>query len=136
MLEESHQSSTFFFVSSSFYLALNTCCWPRRKTRKIEKFHCLCCYQKHVHNTHIYPTHLPFSYTSRLLIRSEPDFGQQEPIERDKLCMFLESASQARNPFIQQHTTQQYAGCLSQEPSLMASLPQVSYSSVVEHPKY
>ena len=37
--------------------------------------------------------------------QSPHDFGQREPIERDKLRMFLESASQTRNPFVQQNKT-------------------------------
>ena len=37
--------------------------------------------------------------------QSPHDFGQREPIERDELHMFLKSASQARNPFVQQLTT-------------------------------
>ena len=37
--------------------------------------------------------------------QSPHDFGQREPIERDKLRMFRKRAFQARNPFVQQHTT-------------------------------
>lgn len=34
------------------------------------------------------------------------DFGQREPIARDKLRMFLKSTCQASNPFVQQHIYQ------------------------------
>ena len=78
-------------VSSSVQLALNTRCWPRprRKTRKIEKFHCLCCYHKRVENLHIYPTHPPFFYTSRSLIRARTILASGNQQKETNCACFL-----------------------------------------------
>ena len=56
---------------------------------RIKKFHCLCCYKKHVQNLHIYPTHPPFSFTSRSLIRARTILASGNQWKEKNCACFL-----------------------------------------------
>ena len=104
VLEESHQSSTcfrFFLHLARFEYSL-LASEENEEEREVSLLLLLsetCSESPYLSDPSAIFLHEPVTD------QSPHDFGQREPIERDKLRMFLRSASQARNPFIQQHTT-------------------------------
>ena len=89
MSEESHQSSTcfrFFFLLARFEYPLLA---SEENEEDRGSFTACAAIRKHVQNLHIYPTHPPFSYTSRSLIRARTILTSGNQYKETNCACFL-----------------------------------------------